>query len=47
LLRLPKLITPLLRQGGGVTSGVDGDRKADFALNLRSNQAFSADVLLL
>ncbi len=26
---------------------VDGDRKADFALNLRSNQAFSADVLLL
>jgi len=25
---------------------VDGDRKADFALNLRSNQAFSADVLL-
>jgi len=26
---------------------VDGDRKADFALNLRSNQSFSADVLLL
>ena len=26
---------------------VDGDRQADFALNLRSNQAFSADVLSL
>ena len=26
---------------------VDGDRNADFALNLRSNQAFSADVLML
>ncbi|MBW0174440.1 MAG: hypothetical protein KXJ48_08485, partial [Vulcanococcus sp.] len=26
---------------------VDGDRQADFALNLRSNQAFSVDVLLL
>ncbi len=26
---------------------VDGDREADFALNLCSNQAFSADVLML
>jgi Ca2+-binding RTX toxin-like protein len=26
---------------------VDGDRQADFALNLRSNQAFSSDVLML
>jgi Ca2+-binding RTX toxin-like protein len=26
---------------------VDGDRQADFALNLQSNQAFSSDVLML